>query len=155
MPKAERASVVEASSFSSLGPLHAKIHVVFAGACPCVDGPRLVGEALGVRHHLILGTLRHANCEFAARIGAVLPAKSLFARAADAKLHAGEGESLVGEHASADQKVIGVAVFLLATVCGRGGLRLGGRSSFLNWRGGGRERKQQPPGPPGHAATGG
>src|SRR6266478_999879 len=103
-PKAERASVVEASSFSSLG----------------------------VRHHLILGTLRHANCEFAARIGAVLPAKSLFARAADAKLHAGEGEGSVGEHASADQKVIGVAVFLLATVCGRGGLRLGGRSSFLN-----------------------
>src|SRR6266849_6538660 len=115
-PKAEGASVVEASLFSSLGSLHAKNHVVFAGAGPCVDGPGLVGEILDVHHHLILGALRHTNREFASRIGPVLPAKCLFAGAAHAELRAREGQSFVSEHGSTAQKVIGVGVFLLAPV---------------------------------------
>src|SRR6266446_4034138 len=152
-PKPEKASVVEASLFSSLGRLRAKDYIVFAGAGLCVDGPGLVGETLDVRHHLILGALRHANREFAARIGAVLPTKFPFARSADVELHARERESFVGEHGSADQKVIGVAVFLLAAVCRRRRLRLGSRGTFLNWRLRNGERNEQRRSPQGDDTT--
>src|ERR1700674_5756575 len=118
-PESEAASEVGASFFSFLSRLHAENHVVFAGAVPRVDGPGLVGKTLSARYHLILGALRHANRKFTARTCAVLPAEFLFARAANAQLHAREGDSFVGKHGSADQEVMGVAVFLPAAVCRR------------------------------------
>src|SRR6266849_5637592 len=90
----------------------AEAHVVLARAIVGVNGLGLVGETLGTHYHLILGALGHTDCELAARVGTVFPAELLLAGTANAKLRTGEGNSMVGENCSADQKIVGVAISL-------------------------------------------
>ena len=79
----------------------------------------LISETFGYDHDLIFVALWDAEGEFTARISIGLPAKLLFAGAADTDARAGQGVGFVGENGTDDEEVVGVLAVFAAGAGGR------------------------------------
>lgn len=78
----------------------------------CLRGLGLIEEAFDMDDYFIGGILRDAKSKIAARIGYVVPAKFLFADAADTNAGIRKREAFVGENCAVDQEIIKRSVFV-------------------------------------------